>query len=145
MPKNYRALTKLRKQQFERAEQALASANSQRQHLEAEKERLRSDARELEIPGSGFGRELGLVVNQRSAIKSAIEALDYRIQAAAELCTRRQEELMAAHVAYEQAKSIEAQIMQKRLAKTKRLEQGSLDEIASQRFWRDAHTEDESF
>ncbi len=141
--KNYRALTKLRKQQFERAEQALAAANAEKRRLEREKEKLRADVRAIEVPGSGIGRQLGLIVSQKAALKAAIEALERRIEAADERCRQRQEDLMAAHIAYEQAKSLEAKIVAVHLAKEKRREQGRLDEIASQRFWRDTRTEEE--
>ncbi|WP_286335986.1 flagellar FliJ family protein [Hydrogenimonas cancrithermarum] len=130
-------MTKLRRQQFERAEQEMAAAGRALIRLLDEKEALRSDERAIEPPASGTGRQLAALLDQKRAIKSALEALEYRIDAARRFKEEKRKLLKAAHIAYEQAKSIESQAIQKMMAKRKRDEAGRLDEIASQRFWRD--------
>lgn len=141
MPKNYRALTKLRKQQFERVEQELAVVNGKLQSLLAQKEVLRADERAMAIPASGMGRALGAILNQKRAIQSALEMLQQQIEVTKQHKYALESSLKEAHVAYEQAKSIELQVIQSVIMKRKRAEQGLLDEIASQRFWRDRNGE----
>jgi len=141
VPKNYRALTKLRKQQFERVEQELAVVNGKLQSLLAQKEALRADERAMTIPASGMGRALGAILNQKRAIQSALEMLQQQIEVTKQHKYALETSLKEAHVAYEQAKSIESQVIQRVIMKRKRAEQGLLDEIASQRFWRDRNGE----
>ncbi|WP_300369360.1 flagellar FliJ family protein [Hydrogenimonas sp.] len=139
--KNYKALTKLRKQQFERAEQDLAIANARLNRLREEKERLRADMRAVEPPKEGSGLQMGAVVAQKRTIQQALDALQYRIDAA-EADKREKEKLLKdAHIAWEQAKSIESQILSVLMAKQKRETQNRLDEIASQQFWRERNGE----
>ncbi len=139
--KNYKALTKLRKQQFERAEQDLAIANTRLNRLREEKERLRADMRAVEPPKEGSGLQMGAVVAQKRTIQQALDALQYRIDAA-EADKREKEKLLKdAHIAWEQAKSIESQILSVLMAKQKRETQNRLDEIASQQFWRERNGE----
>ncbi len=141
MPKNYRALTKLRKQQFERVEQELAVVNGKLQKLLAQKEALRADERAMEIPTAGMGRALGAILNQKRAIQSELERLQEQIELTQQHKYVLEASLKEAHIAYEQAKSIESQVIQRVIMKQKRAEQGLLDEIASQRFWRDRNGE----
>ncbi|WP_456451434.1 hypothetical protein [Hydrogenimonas sp.] len=135
--KNYKALAKLRKQQFDRAEQALAVANAHLNRLLEEKERLRSDMRAVEPPREGTGRQMGAVVAQKRTIQNALEVLERRLDAARAQKREKERLLKEAHIAWEQAKSIESQMLQKILDKQKRDAQSRLDEIASQKFWRD--------
>lgn len=139
--KNYRALAKLRKQQFDRAEQALATINASLHRLRQKRESLRKEFAAIEPPASGSGGMLGLVVQQRRAMQQLLDTLQQQI---AHEETRRheaQQRLKEAHVAWEQAKSIESQLLTQLLKKRARLEQGHLDEIASQRFWRKRNEE----
>ncbi|WP_201352363.1 hypothetical protein [Hydrogenimonas urashimensis] len=135
--KNYKALTKLRKRQFEQAEQAMASANAALQKLLEKKEALRADARAVEPPKEGLGTQLNAMLSQKKAIKRALEALEYEIDAAMRAKKEKERLLKAAHIAYEQAKSIESQAEKIVLEKAARANRNRLDEIASQRFWRD--------
>jgi flagellar biosynthesis chaperone FliJ len=141
--KNYRALTKLRKQQFDRAEQALATANAALEKLYAQKERLREDMRAVEPPREGTGLQMGAVTAQKRTIRAALDALALRIEAAEAHRREMERRLKAAHIAWEQAKSIESQMLAALLAKQKREAQNRLDEIASQKFWRERHADDE--
>ncbi len=135
--KNYKALAKLRKQQFDRAEQELALANARLNLLYEKKESLRADERAVEPPVKGTGLQLGGVISHKRAIKRAIEALELEIDAARRLKEEKERRLKAAHIAWEQAKSIESQALKLLMEKEKRATQNRLDEIASQRFWRD--------
>jgi flagellar biosynthesis chaperone FliJ len=135
--KNYRALAKLRKQQFDRAEQALAMANARLNRLYEKKESLRADERAVEPPVKGKGLQLGGVLSQKRAIKRALEALELEIEAARREKAERERQLKAAHIAWEQARSIESHALKILMEKEKRATQSRLDEIASQRFWRE--------
>ena len=137
MPKNFKALVKLRKQQFDRAEQELAMANARLNALYGEKEKLRADMRAVEPPKEGTGLQMEAVVTQKRTIQRALDALQFRIDAG-EADKRDKERLLReAHIAWEQAKSIESQVLNALMQKERREMQSRLDEIASQRFWRD--------
>jgi len=137
MLKNYRALTKLRQQQFDQAEQALAQVNAKLQELRRQKEVLRADMRAIEPPERGTGAQLGAVLAQKRADRMAIEALELQIDAVLAQKREKEQALKAAHIALEQAKSIEAQVLKALMRKRERLERNQLDEIAAQRFFRD--------
>ncbi len=137
MAARFTALRKLRKRQFEQAELALAQANAQWQILQDRKEVLRAQERAIEPPKEGVGRQMGAVVAQRRALQQAIAALDLQIAAAWRHVEAMQAALKQAHIAYEQAKSIESQVLEKLLKQRERRARERLDEIASQRFWRD--------
>ncbi|WP_456380278.1 hypothetical protein [Hydrogenimonas sp.] len=137
--KNYAALARLRRQQFERAEQELAMANAHLETLRRRKEALRAQEREIEPPVSGRGAQLGALLSQKRALKRVLEALEYEIEAAERAKREKERLLKAAHIAWEQAKSIEAKFLREIAEKRKRETQSRLDEIASQRFWRERH------
>ncbi len=134
--KNYRALTRLRKQQFERAEQELMKANALLDGLLAERERLRAEERGVALPSEGDGSRVCALLAQRRTIQSALGLLQVRIESAAKVKEERERLLKAAHIAYEQAKSIESQMLESMMLKEKRRVQTALDEAASRRFWR---------
>ncbi|WP_456404801.1 hypothetical protein [Hydrogenimonas sp.] len=134
--KNYRALTKLRKQQFERAEQELMRANALLDGLLAERERLRADERGITLPSEGEGGRISALLAQRRAIQAALDLLQVRIESAQRAKEEKERLLKAAHIAYEQAKSIESQVLESILLKEKRRVQNFLDEAASRQFWR---------
>ncbi len=140
---NYKALVKLRKQQFDRAEQALAMASARLNRLLGEKERLRADMRAVEPPKTGTGSQMGAVVTQKRTIQQALETLQQRIDAAVAEKREKERLLKEAHIAWEQAKSIESQVLGALMAKRKRDAQNRLDEIASQRFWRERRAQGE--
>jgi len=143
MPKNARALARLRKQQFDWAEQALAVANAHLNRLQERKAQLREQMRRVEPPSRGTGAQLEGVVAQRRAIQRAVEALESEIEAAEAQKREKERLLREAHIAWEQAKSIESQILGEILARQKRETANRLDEIASQKFWRDRNRREE--
>jgi len=136
MPKNYRALTKLRKREFEQAEQALMVVNSKLNELRLERERLREDERSVALPLSGKGEQINGVLAQKRVIQASLKAVEEQIESLRRLKERRQAELKAANIAYEQAKSMESKVLEEILRRERRSIQKSLDEIASQQFWR---------
>ena len=144
MPKNAQALARLRKQQFDRAEQALALANGHLEALLAEKEKLREQMRSIEPPEGGCGSRLAAVIDQRRAVQRALEILESRIEAARSEKMQKERSLKEAHIAWEQAKSIESQVVGKILARREREVKNRLDEIASQLFWRERREGKES-
>ncbi len=136
MPKNYRALTKLRKRQFEQAEQALALVNGRLEELKRERERLREEERLAGLPSRGDGAVIAGVLAQKRTIQAALKRLEAQIESLMSLKRERQAELKAANIAYEQAKSIESKVLEEILKKERRRVQNALDEAASQQFWR---------
>ena len=93
--------------------------------------------RAIEPPERGMGAQLGAVLAQKRADMEAIKALELRIDAVTAQKREKEQALKAAHIALEQAKSIEAQVVKALMRKRERLERNQLDEIASQRFFRD--------
>ena len=134
---NFKALARLRKRQFEQAEKELAAVNAELDRLKARREALRADMRAVEPPRSGRGTDLAAVVAQKRAHMKAIEALDGQIEAVTARKREKERALKAAHIAYEQAKSLESQALAVLMARRARQERSRLDEIAGQRFWRD--------
>ncbi|WP_457596979.1 flagellar FliJ family protein [Hydrogenimonas sp.] len=139
--KRYRALAKLRKRQFDMAEQALAEANAHLDALLQKKEALREQMRQVTAPSRGTGAALEAMLAQRRAIQGALAALEEPIAAARRRVGEAKARLREAHVAWEQAKSIESHFLEKLMARRKRQEAARLDEIASQKFWRLHHGE----
>jgi len=137
VPNNYKALVKLRKQQFDQAEQDLASANAMVRKLQQQKEKLQQESSNIALPTVGKGGQLAALMAQKEAMRRAIEACEAQIEAAKRAKSEKENTLKQASIAYEQAKAIEAYYVKKKLSKEKRDIQNSLDEIASQRFWRD--------
>ena len=137
MSNNYKALVKLRKQQFEQTEQDLMSANALVLKLEQEKLKLQQESSDIVLPATGQGGQLVALMAQKEAMKNAIEVCKTQIKAAKQAKQEKEMLLKRANVAYEQAKAIEAYYVKKEIEKKKRDIQNSLDEIASQRFWRD--------
>ena len=137
MPNNYKALVKLRKQQFDQAKQDLASANALVVKFEQERLKLQQESSSISLPKSGKGGQLVALMAQKEAMRSAIEACEAQIEAAKRAKIEKENVLKQANIAYEQAKAIEAYYVKKLIEKEKRDIQNSLDEIASQRFWRD--------
>ncbi|BBG64860.1 hypothetical protein NNO_0158 [Hydrogenimonas sp.] len=136
MPKNYRALTKLRKREFERAEQALAVVNYRLEELKRKREMLREDERSTALPAAGKGADVAGVLAQKRSIQRLLKAVEDQIESLKRLKEQRQAELKAANIAYEQAKSIESKVVEEILKRERRRTQNGLDEIASQQFWR---------
>ncbi len=134
---NYKALVKLRKQQFDRAERDLAAANRKLQQLLDEKERLHRMLCEIEAPEAGQGRHLAVLLDQKRAFQAALAALDPEIAVARAEKEEKEQALKQAHIAWEQAKSLEAAALKVKLQKLARSERSRLDEIAGGRFWRD--------
>ena len=134
---NYKALVKLRKQQFDRAERDLAAANRKLQGLLDEKERLHRMLCEIEAPEAGQGRHLAVLLDQKRAFQAALAALDPQIAAGRAEKEEKEQVLKRAHIAWEQAKSLEAAALKVKLQKLARSERSRLDEIAGGRFWRD--------
>jgi flagellar biosynthesis chaperone FliJ len=134
--KNYRALVKLRKQQFDRAEQAVASANARLNALLSEKEAVRAQMREAAPPERGEGRMFHLIASHRDSARARLAVLDAQIDVARRDKAEKEALLAQALRAWEQAKSLESAVLAQWLKKRKRIEQGELDEIAGQRFWR---------
>ncbi|WOE70078.1 flagellar FliJ family protein [Hydrogenimonas thermophila] len=137
MLNNYKALVKLRKQQFDQAEQDLASANAMVRKLQHQKEKLQQESYSIALPTVGKGGQLAALMAQKEAMRRAIEACEAQIEAAKRAKKEKENALKQASIAYEQAKAIEAYYVKKIVEKEKRDIQNSLDEIASQRFWRD--------
>ena len=137
MPNNYKALVKLRKQQFDRAEQDLASANALVLKLEQQKVKLQQESSHIALPTVGKGGQIAALMVQKEAIRLAIESIESQIEVAKQTKREKEVALKEAHIAYEQAKTLEAYYVKKIIEKEKRDIQNSLDEIASQRFWRD--------
>jgi len=137
VPNNYKALVKLRKQQFDQAEQDLASANAMVRKLQQQKEKLQQESSNIALPTVGKGGQLAALMAQKEAMRRAIEACEAQIEAAKRAKSEKENTLKQASIAYEQAKAIEAYYVKKKLSKEKRDIQNSLDEIASQRFWPD--------
>ncbi len=136
MPKNYRALTKLRKRQFEQAEQALAVVDAQLEKLKRKREKLREEERLAVLPERGKGAHIAGVLAQKRTVQTALKAIEAQIESLIAVRAERQAELKAANIAYEQAKSIESKVLEEILKKERRRAQNALDEIASQQFWR---------
>jgi len=137
VPNNYKALVKLRKQQFDQAEQDLASANTMVKKLQQEKEKLQNESSDIALPTVGKGGQLAALMAQKEAMRRAIEICEAKIEAAKRDKAQKEEALKLASIAYEQAKAIEAYYVKKMVEKERRNIQNTLDEIASQRFWRD--------
>lgn len=137
MPNNYKALVKLRKQQFDQAEQDLASANALVLKLEQEKLKLQQESSNIALPAVGKGGQLAALMAQKEAMRRAMEVCEAQIEVAKQAKKEKETALKQANIAYEQAKAIEAYYIKKVVEKEKRDIQNSLDEIASQRFWRD--------
>jgi len=137
VPNNYKALVKLRKQQFDQAEQDLASANALVLKLEQEKLKLQQESSSIALPAVGKGGQLAALMAQKEAMRRAMEVCEAQIEAAKQAKKEKETALKQANIAYEQAKAIEAYYIKKVVEKEKRDIQNSLDEIASQRFWRD--------
>jgi len=135
LPNNYKALVKLRRQQFDQAEQDLASANALVLKLEQQKAKLQQESSNIALPTVGKGGQLAALMAQKEAMRTAIEACEAQIEAAKRAKSEKEEALKQAHIAYEQAKAIEAYYVKQMVEKEKRDIQNSLDEIASQRFW----------
>ena len=136
MPKNYRALTKLRKRELEQAEQALTAVNSKLDELRRRRERLREDERETLLPKRGDGTQVAAVLAQKRSLQISIKAVEEQIDGLLKVKKQRQAELKSANIAYEQAKSIESRVLEEIFKREARRTQKSLDEIASQQFWR---------
>jgi flagellar biosynthesis chaperone FliJ len=136
MPKNYRALTKLRKREFERAEQALAVVNYRLEELKRKRDMLREDERSTVLPTAGKGADVAGVLAQKRSIQRLLKAVEEQIESLKRMKEQRQAELKAANIAYEQAKSIESKVVEEILKRERRRTQNGLDEIASQQFWR---------
>ncbi len=136
MPKNYRALTKLRKRELEQAEQALMAVNSKLDELRRKRERLREDERKTVLPQSGDGAQVAGVLAQKRSIQLSLKAAEAQIEGLLKVKKQRQAELKSANIAYEQAKSIESRVLEEIFKREARRTQNSLDEIASQQFWR---------
>jgi 2-polyprenyl-3-methyl-5-hydroxy-6-metoxy-1,4-benzoquinol methylase len=135
LPNNYKALVKLRRQQFDQAEQDLASANALVLKLEQQKAKLQQESSNIALPTVGKGGQLAALMAQKEAMRTAIEACEAQIEAAKRAKSEKEAALKQAHIAYEQAKAIEAYYVKQMVEKEKRDIQNSLDEIASQRFW----------
>ncbi len=136
MPKNYRALTKLRKQEKQRVEMALSEVNSKIEELKRKRESLREEERSLSLPNFGDGARVSALLVQKRTIKGAIERVKVQIESLLPVRSKLQEELKAANIAYEQAKSMESKILEDLFKREARRAQVMLDEIASQQFWR---------
>ncbi|MCF6201772.1 MAG: flagellar FliJ family protein [Hydrogenimonas sp.] len=136
MPKNYRALTKLRKQELERAEMALLEINMKIEELKRKREVLRRDECEASMPKEGDGKKAAAHLALKRAIQEGIRKVEAQIEALIPTRERLQNELKAANIAYEQAKSMESKVVEDILKRESRRAQGALDEIASQQFWR---------
>ena len=134
---NYKALVKLRKQQLEQAEQDLISANALILKLEQKKAKLEQQASNITIPTTGKGSQLIAFMTQKEVIKKEIEICKTQIEAAKRAKNEKEIALRKLNIVYGQAKAIEAHYVKQKLSKEKRNIQNSLDEIASQRFWRD--------
>jgi len=137
MPNNYKALVELRKQQFDQTEQDLASANALVFKLEQQKVKLQQESSHIALPTVGKGGQIAALMVQKEAIRLAIESIESQIEVAKQTKREKEVALKEAHIAYEQAKTLEAYYVKKIIEKEKRDIQNSLDEIASQRFWRD--------
>ena len=135
--RNVRALVALRKRQFEQAEQALAVVNAELNRLEEEKRKLRAMMRETALPAGGEGRLLGAVTMQRGAIAGALKELEARIAAVRQARQEQERHLKAAHIALEQARSLESEALQRLMRLKMRRERGLMDEIAARKFWLD--------
>ncbi len=136
---NYKALVKLRKQQFDRAERELAAANARLQKLVRRKEALREELKHLQAPESGSGGSLRQLLMQRRTLQGVIASLEPQIEAALFERADKEQALKTAHIRWEQAKSLEADALKKVLEKMRRQERSRLDEIASGQYWRDRH------
>ncbi len=136
MLENYRALTRLRKRELERAEQALALVNARLDELERKRERLREEECSVGLPGRGRGADIAGVLAQKRTIQSALKSLEAQIDSLEAIKRERQAELKTANIAYEQAKSIESKMLEEILKRERRRVQNALDEAASQQFWR---------
>ncbi len=136
MPKKYRALTKLRKRELERAEQALLSVNLKLDELKRKREKLRKDERLTTLPPSGEGALVAGVLAQKRTIQLCLKSVEAQIESLLRAKEQRQAELRLANIAYEQAKSIESKVLEEIFKKEARRTQNALDEAASQRFWR---------
>ncbi|GEM_PF-1437040 len=136
MLKNYRSLTKLRKQEKQRVEMALMEINSKIENLRSEKESLRAQERSLSLPRSGEGARVLALLSQKSSIKAAIKRVQAQIDALLPVKEELQERLKAANIAFEQAKSMESKVVEDIMKSESRRAQSMLDEIASQQFWR---------
>ena len=136
MLKNYRSLTKLRKQEKQRVEMALMEINSKIENLRSEKESLRVQERSLSLPRSGEGVRVLALLSQKGTIKAAIMRVQTQIDALLPVKEELQERLKAANIAFEQAKSMESKVVEDIMKSESRRVQSMLDEIASQQFWR---------
>ncbi len=136
MLKNYRSLTKLRKQEKQRVEMALMEINSKIENLRSEKESLRAQERSLSLPRSGEGARVLALLSQKGTIKAAIKRVQAQIDALLPVKEELQERLKAANIAFEQAKSMESKVVEDIIKSESRRAQSMLDEIASQQFWR---------
>jgi len=136
MLKNYRSLTKLRKQEKQRVEMALMEINTKIENLRSEKESLRAQERSLSLPRSGEGARVLALLSQKGTIKAAIKRVQAQIDALLPVKEELQERLKAANIAFEQAKSMESKVVEDIMKSEAKKAQGMLDEIASQQFWR---------
>ncbi len=137
MIRNANALVRLRKRQFEQAEQAVAALNAEIAEIKKEISAWREQMRKIALPKKGEGRLLGRVDAQRSAVRAAMAVCEERLAFARQRLEEAKERLKEAHRALEQAKSIESRALEALAKKRARRERAMLDEIAVGRFWRD--------
>ncbi len=110
--------------------------NSKLDELRRKRERLREDECKTVLPQSGEGAQVAGVLAQKRSIQISIKAVEAEIEGLLKVKKQRQAELKSANIAYEQAKSIESRVLEEILKREARRTQNSLDEIASQQFWR---------
>ena len=129
------ALVSLRRRQFEEAERRLAQLNGELARIASRIAALKEEFGATALPSSGSGLALGAVAAQRRAWRALLAELERRRAEVTALREEAREALRAAHVALEQAKSLEAEALKRRLRRLNRQETAAIDELAAGRFW----------
>lgn len=132
----YEALLKIRKRQLDEARHAVAKAYAHIHTLTQNLRAARMQFRQLALPGEGSGRLFSGYLLQKESVTTSVKTLESLIEKAQANLVEVLETLKQANIAYEQAKALEGEMLQKRLARMKAHETKALDEMGGIAYWR---------
>ncbi len=137
MKSKYSQVVKVKKQELDKAENALAAAKARQRANEAALNAAKAEYLGISLPESGSVELLRQSLSYKQIAQSAKEAAQERVVLSQKECKHYQHLYKNAHLNYEKLKYLETEdfkAMQKALAKA---EQKALDDIATSKFFRE--------
>ncbi len=137
MKSKYSQVVRVKKQELDKAENALAAAKARQRANEAALNAAKAEYLGISLPESGSVELLRQSLSFKQIAQSAKEAAQERVVLSQKECNHYQHLYKNAHLNYEKLKYLETEdfkAMQKALAKA---EQKALDDIATSKFFRE--------